>query len=112
MCRGWTKNNGNTRQYRNKTVCVGCTEPSLVVSIFHYSFVCLHCVVPVSMQHRFCLVTVCMKELKIGGLSDFQRGQIVGACLVGASVTKTTTVLGVCRAVYDSICRSWEGIII
>ena len=29
--RGWT-NNGNTGQCRNKTVCVGCTERTLVVS--------------------------------------------------------------------------------
>jgi len=28
ICRGW-KNNGNTRQYRNKTVCVGCTKRTL-----------------------------------------------------------------------------------
>jgi len=27
--------------YRNKIVCVGCTEITLVMSIFHYSFVCL-----------------------------------------------------------------------
>jgi len=52
-----------------------------------------------------------MKELKIGGLLDFQRGQIIGACLVGTSVTKTTTVLGVSRAGYDGICISWEDII-
>jgi len=26
--RGWT-NNGNIRQYRNKTVCIGCTERTL-----------------------------------------------------------------------------------
>jgi hypothetical protein len=26
------QNNGNTTQYRNKTVCVGCTERTLVVS--------------------------------------------------------------------------------
>jgi hypothetical protein len=42
------QNNGNTRQCRNKTHQVGCTERTLVVSIFHYSFFCLHCVVPVS----------------------------------------------------------------
>jgi len=108
---GWTKSNGNARQYRNKTVCVGCTEPLLVVSNLCYSFVYLHFVVPVLVQHRLCSVTVCTKELKIGDLSDFQRGQIVGACLVGASVTKMTTVLGVSRAGYDSISRSWEDII-
>ena len=37
--RGWT-NNGNTRQYRNKTVCVGCTERKLVVSFIILLFVC------------------------------------------------------------------------
>ena len=31
-------------------------------------------------------------------MSDFQRGQIVGACLAGTSVTKQATSLGVSRA--------------
>ena len=44
------QNNGSNRQYRNKTVSLGCTERTLVVSIFRYSFVCLRCVVPVSMR--------------------------------------------------------------
>jgi predicted transcriptional regulator len=34
----------------------------------------------------------------MGNVSDFEGGQIVGACLVGASVTKTATLLGVSRA--------------
>ena len=35
--RGWT-DNGNTRQNRNKTVFVGCTERILVVSLVFYFF--------------------------------------------------------------------------
>jgi len=41
------QNNGKTREYRYKTVFVGCTERTLVVNIFLYSFVYLCCVVPV-----------------------------------------------------------------
>jgi hypothetical protein len=33
----------------------------------------------------------------MGDLSDFERGQIVGARLAGASVTKPATLLGVLR---------------
>jgi len=39
-CTGDGQINGNTGQYSNKTVCVGCTERILVVSIFPNSFVC------------------------------------------------------------------------
>jgi hypothetical protein len=60
------QNNGNTRQYRNKTVCVGNTERTLVVNIFLYSFVCLRCAVPVSKHYRLCLVTVRTKVLQNG----------------------------------------------
>jgi len=40
MFKGDVKNNGNTRQYRNKTACVGCTERTLV----RVSFIILLCV--------------------------------------------------------------------
>jgi hypothetical protein len=43
----------------------------------------------------------------MGDFSDFQRGQIVGVCLAGASVTKMDTTLGVSRAAV-SIYKSWE----
>jgi hypothetical protein len=36
-----------------------------------------------------------VKESKNGELSDFERGQIIGARLGGASVTKTGTLLSV-----------------
>ena len=35
-----TVDNGNTRQYRNKNVCAGCTERILVVSFVAVLFVC------------------------------------------------------------------------
>jgi len=39
----------------------------------------------------------------MGDLSDFQKGQIVGACLVGAYVTKTATLLCVSRATVPKV---------
>lgn len=50
-CRVDRQNIGNTRHCRNRTVRIGCTEKTLVVSIFHYSFVCLRCVVTVFMHY-------------------------------------------------------------
>ena len=64
--RGQT-NNGNTGQYRNKTVCVGLHWKNISY-IFHYSFVCLCCIVPLSMHCRLCLATVCVKVLQNGKL--------------------------------------------
>jgi hypothetical protein len=37
------------------------------------------------------------KNWKMGDLSDFVRGQIVGARLAGASMTKTGTLLHISR---------------
>jgi hypothetical protein len=39
----------------------------------------------------------------MGGLSDFERGQIVGERLAGASVTKTATLSGVSRATVSNV---------
>jgi hypothetical protein len=38
------------------------------------------------------------KNRKIGDLSDFERGQFVGARLAEAAVIKTATLVGVSRA--------------
>jgi len=62
--RVWT-NNENARQYRNKIVCVGCTDRML--------FFCLCSIVPVSMHYRLYLVTVCMKVLQNGRLLRFSK---------------------------------------
>jgi transposase len=39
----------------------------------------------------------------MGDLSDFERGQIVGARLAGASVIKVATLLGVSRATVSKV---------
>ena len=61
---GDEQNNGKTRQYKYKIICVGWTERTLVVSICRYCFVSLRCIVPVLMHYRLCLVTVRMEELQ------------------------------------------------
>jgi hypothetical protein len=39
----------------------------------------------------------------MGDLSNFERGQIVDACLAGTSVTKTATLLGVLRVTVSKL---------
>ena len=41
--------------------------------VLRYSFVCLCCVVPVSMHYRLCLERVCMKVLQNGRLLRFSK---------------------------------------
>jgi predicted transcriptional regulator len=43
----------------------------------------------------------------MGDLSDFERGQIIDACLDGATVTKTTTLLGVSRATVSKVMSTY-----
>ena len=42
-------------------------------------------------------------------LSDFQSGQMVGAHLAGASVTKTATLLGVSRAAVSKVMMTYTN---
>jgi hypothetical protein len=67
------QNNGSIRQYRNQTVCVGCTERTSVVSTLRYCLVCLCCVVPVSKHYILCLVTLRMEVLQNGRLVRFSK---------------------------------------
>ena len=45
----------------------------------------------------------------MGDLSGFQRGQIVGAHLAGASVTKTATLLGVSTAAVSKVMMTYTN---
>jgi len=46
----------------------------------------------------------------MGDLSDFPRGQTVGARLAGASVTKMATLLGVSRAAFSKVMMTYTNL--
>jgi transposase len=46
---------------------------------------------------------------KIGDLSDFEGGQIVGVCLAGASATKTATIMRVSRATVSKVMSAYRN---
>jgi IS30 family transposase len=48
-----------------------------------------------------------VKNWKIGDLSNFERRQITGVCLAGASVIKTATLLGVSRDTVSEIMSAY-----
>jgi transposase len=47
--------------------------------------------------------------MKMGDLSDFESGQIVGVFLDGASVTKTATLLGASRATLRKVMSAFTN---
>ena len=50
-----------------------------------------------------------LKYCKMGDLSGFQRGQMVGACLTGASVTKMSTLLGAYRPAVSKVMTAYTN---
>jgi hypothetical protein len=50
-----------------------------------------------------------LKYCKMGDLSDFQRGQMVGAYLTGASVTKMSILLGVSRPTFSKVMTAYTN---
>jgi hypothetical protein len=83
--------------------CIGCTEITLPVGFFCSSCVCLHCVVPVSMHYRLCLVIVHIKVLKNDRLVRLSKRTDCRCALAAAFVTKTATLLGVSRAAISKV---------
>jgi hypothetical protein len=61
------------------------------------------------MHYRLCSVTVRIKVLRSGGFEIFHRGQIVGARLAGASVTKTATLLVLFRAAIPKVMKTYTN---
>jgi hypothetical protein len=49
------------------------------------------------------------KNLKLGDLSDFQKGQIIGAHLAGESVTKTATLFAESRATVSNVMLAYDN---
>jgi hypothetical protein len=50
-----------------------------------------------------------MKVLQNGRLAGFQRGQIVGARLAGASVIKRATLLGVSKVPFPNVMTAYKS---
>jgi len=86
-----------------------------ITCIICYSFVCLCCVVPVSMHYRLYLVTVCMKVLQNGRLLRFSKRTDCW-CMFSWSICNQNGHFIRCIQSsifqgYDDIHKSWEDII-
>jgi hypothetical protein len=94
------QNNGNATKYRNTNVCVGCNERTLFLSIVRHSFVCLRCVVWVSIHYRLCLVTVRMKVNPNGRLLRLTEYRMVSkawSCTSTCSLASRIARLKYCQ---------------
>ena len=83
--------------------------------IFLFYFVCLWCLVPVSMHYKLCLVTVCMKVMQNGRLLRFSKRTDCW-CAFGWSISNQNShFIGCIQSSsfqgYVDIHKSWEDII-
>jgi len=101
--RGWT-NNGNTRQYRNKTLCW----------LYWKNISCI-CAVPVSMHYRLCLVTVCMEVLQNGRLIRLSKKSDCWCTFSWSFCNQNSHFMRCIQSSsfqgYDDIYKSWQDII-
>jgi len=101
--RGWT-NNGNTRQYRNKTLCW-----------LHWKNISCICAVPVSMHYRLCLVTVCMEVLQNGRLIRLSKKSDCWCTFSWSFCNQNSHFMRCIQSSsfqgYDDIYKSWQDII-
>jgi hypothetical protein len=96
------------RNWGIQFVCVGYIK-STSVGNTECSSVCLHSVVLVQCISDCVEWQSVWKIRKIGELSDFERGLIVGARLAGVSVIKTVTLLGACRGTVSKVMPAYTN---
>jgi len=76
---------------------------------FRYSFVCLCCVVPVSMHYKLCLVTVRMKVQQNGRLVRFSDRTECSSSFSCSICNQTATSLGVSRVAIPKVMMAYTN---
>jgi 3-hydroxyacyl-CoA dehydrogenase len=45
----------------------------------------------------------------MGGLYAYESGQVIGACLIGSSVARTATLLGVLKVTFSKVMSAYKN---
>jgi hypothetical protein len=108
VCTEDRQNNRNNRHYRNKTVSAALRK---IICFFLYYFVCLLCVVPVSLDCTLRLLTVRMKVLQNGRLFRLLKRSEVWCALSWSICNKHGLFIKCIHSSsfqsYDDIHKSW-----